>query len=262
MERAERLYDCITEIGDAYLQEAEQFQPGKEKILTIHWKRWSSAAAALVLAVGLGYLIVNNLPRMGARASAPSCAPGTAPAASAPAASTPAATEAPAGSAESVPWGNENYGQGTVIHADHYIYKDYNELTQEAAVIVEGTAVSVTPQGKVEEDEYLSLSYTVVEIEVTDVLKGDVEPGNVIKVALLEHVADHPVTVKEGDQSFYFLTGPFDGGTFTTQSLCRCIVPVDGDAVLAEGEMLDQGEGPVSVDKETFKDLIFQAMEN
>lgn len=257
MERAERLYDCITEIGDAYLQEAEQFQPSKEKILTINWRRWSSAAAAFVLAVGLGYLAMRQLPRMGSNATgSPSCSSGTTPAASAPAASVPAATETPSGSAENAPGSGEYSVEGTVTY-----YKDYSQLTQDAAVIVEGTAVSVTPQGKVVEDGYVPLFYTVVEIEVTDVLKGGVEPGNVIKVALMENVADHPVTVKEGDMSFYFLTGPFDDDTFTTQSLCGCIVPVDGGTVLAQGEMLDQGEGTVSMDKEAFQNLIRQAAE-
>lgn len=261
MERAQRLYNCITDIGDAYLQEAEQFRPGREKILTLHWKRWSTAAAALVLAVGLGCLAISSLPRMGAsETAAPSeTTAASAPAASAPDAGAPEATQAPSGSAEDVPWSAPGYG---MIFAEHYIYQDYSELARDAQVIVEGTAVTVTPQGEVVEDGHAPLSYTVVEVEVTDVLKGDVEQGDVIQVALLEYVADHPITVQAGDVCVYFLGNPSETGYYQPKSLCRCIVPVDAGLALAESGMLGREEGTVSMDKEEFKNMILQAAEH
>ena len=57
MERVQRLYDCITEVSDQYIQEAETFEIRQGKILNIDWKRWSSLAAALVVVVCVGLVV-------------------------------------------------------------------------------------------------------------------------------------------------------------------------------------------------------------
>ena len=54
MERAERLYDCITQVSDQYIQEAETFEIRQGKILNIDWKRLGSLAAALIVVAGAG----------------------------------------------------------------------------------------------------------------------------------------------------------------------------------------------------------------
>lgn len=83
MERAHKLYDCITEIGDDYLKEAEEFRPEKNKMTAIPWRRWAGLAAAGVLVVGVGRGLMSG----GGDSSAP--------AASAPAASVPTEEFAP-----------------------------------------------------------------------------------------------------------------------------------------------------------------------
>lgn len=97
MDRAQRLYDCITEIGDEYLYQAEQFRP---VVRRVNWQRWGSLAAALVLVIGIGSWVMNGM-YMGASKSesaaeapaAPSAPAPSAPAASAPAASAPMVSE-------------------------------------------------------------------------------------------------------------------------------------------------------------------------
>jgi len=97
MERAQRFYDCITEIGDRYIQDAEEYTPAQNKIRPIAWRRWTGMAAALVLVVGLSFAVY-YLPRMG---GATSGAAAEMPAMSAPAAAAPEAAPmepAPGGS--------------------------------------------------------------------------------------------------------------------------------------------------------------------
>ncbi len=83
MKGSHRLYDCITEIGDNYLKEAETFCPEEHKGTGIPWRRWAGSAAAAVLVVGVGRGLMSG----GMEASAPS--------ASAPAASIPSEEFAP-----------------------------------------------------------------------------------------------------------------------------------------------------------------------
>lgn len=53
MERAERLYNSLTEIREDYLLQAEEFRP--ERPRAAHsWKRWTALAAAVLLVVGVG----------------------------------------------------------------------------------------------------------------------------------------------------------------------------------------------------------------
>lgn len=99
MERTHRLYDCITEVGDHYLQEAEAFQPAESKVISLNWKRWASLAAALLLVVGIGRF-VPDLFRDGSSSE---------PAASAPAASAPAMEQSPTQAESEVNDGEYSY---------------------------------------------------------------------------------------------------------------------------------------------------------
>ena len=97
MERAQRFYDCITEIGDRYIQDAEEYTPTQNKSRPIAWRRWTGMAAALVLVVGLSFAVY-YLPRMGGATSGVAA---EMPAMSAPAAAAPEAAPmepAPGGS--------------------------------------------------------------------------------------------------------------------------------------------------------------------
>lgn len=49
MKRAEKLYDAITEVKDELVEEAAEVRPAKKKV---HWLRWGSLAAVLVLVSG------------------------------------------------------------------------------------------------------------------------------------------------------------------------------------------------------------------
>ena len=83
-EPSQRLYDCMTEIGEEYLEEAWNLVPKKEQAqLHLHWKKWTALAASLLLVAGIGLI----LPELGMGSSTK----GEAPAASAPAMSAPAA---------------------------------------------------------------------------------------------------------------------------------------------------------------------------
>lgn len=95
MEGAHRLYDCITEISDDYLKEAEAFCPEEHRVTAIPWQRWAGLAAAAVLVVGLGRGLMSG--------------GGSAPAASAPAASVPAEEFAPQFSLEDALSGSFEY---------------------------------------------------------------------------------------------------------------------------------------------------------
>lgn len=258
MERAQRLYDCITEIGDSYLQEAERFQPQK-KAVTVDWRRWGSWAAAVVLVLGLGRLALGNLPKMGASASAPNAAT---PAASAPCASanTPAETT-----------GEETQSGGSwasQFAGDDPCCASYRDLVQISDVIVEGTVTAVTPDVELEigadPDSACYLTVTVVELEVSDVLKGDVEAGETIQLKYPQSEEWDIIPVQEGDRNIYFLADNRDnspGVPFSPVNLSQAVVPIDGDTVLADGGMLGREEQSVSMDKEDFKDLVRQALE-
>lgn len=71
MERAQRLYDCITEVSDQYIQEAECVEIRQGKILAYPWKRIGSLAAALVLVAGMSYALPRMMGGGGAASSAP-----------------------------------------------------------------------------------------------------------------------------------------------------------------------------------------------
>ena len=83
-ERSQRLYDCITEIGDRYLDEALE-EPEKKTAFPLKWKTWTALAASVLLAAGIGLMLPMMNLGMGGKSEAP--------AASAPAASIPAALE-------------------------------------------------------------------------------------------------------------------------------------------------------------------------
>ena len=73
-DRAERLFDCITELDPSYVEDALTFVPARR---IIPWRRWGAMAAAVLLVVSMGQFF----PRMGG--SAKSEAPESAPAAGA-----------------------------------------------------------------------------------------------------------------------------------------------------------------------------------
>lgn len=73
-DRAERLFDCITDLDPSYVDDALAFVPARR---TVPWRRWGAMAAAVLLVVSVGQFF----PRMGG--STKSEAPESAPAAGA-----------------------------------------------------------------------------------------------------------------------------------------------------------------------------------
>lgn len=261
MERAQRLYDCITEIGDSYLQAAEQFQPQAPSTAVFHWRRWGALAAAILLVVG-----VSRMSRMGSAEKASSGNEAT-PAASAPCASESIPAEAAAeGTQSSGSWEAQ-------LGGDYPSCTSYQELAQVSDVIVEGTVTAVTPDVELDISEESAparyMTFTVIELEVSDVLKGNAEVGKTIQLKYLQTgigAAEdwNAVSAREGEQNIYFLADYRDDRPDMPCSLInpsQAVVHIDGDTVLADGGMLDREEQDVSMDKEDFKDLIRQALE-
>jgi len=89
MERAMRFYDCLTEIGDRYILDAEEYAPEQKTPYNGMWRRWTGIAAALALVVGLSFAVAHYFPRMGSAADV--AAGAEAPSASAPAVAAPEA---------------------------------------------------------------------------------------------------------------------------------------------------------------------------
>lgn len=86
-ERSQRLYDCITQIGEAYLEEAMDLVP-RNRDASLKFRRWGVLAASLLLVVGIGLMIPAIDIGLGGstKSEAPAC---SAPAAAAPEASMP-----------------------------------------------------------------------------------------------------------------------------------------------------------------------------
>lgn len=86
-ERSQRLYDCMTQIGEAYLEEAMNLLPQKESVFPV-FRKWGVLVASLLLVAGIGLLIPGMDIRLGGstKSEAPAC---SAPAAAAPEAARP-----------------------------------------------------------------------------------------------------------------------------------------------------------------------------
>lgn len=265
MERAQRLFDCITEIGDSYIQEAEQFRPEKRAV-TIDWRRWGSWAAAVVLVLGLGRLAMENLPKMGASASNSTTA---APSASEPASSTPtsgASAEEQAAPSVSGTESTEISAGGENFFGDYQMYDDYGQMAREADIIVETKVIAVTPDVELDisgdADSPAYMTFTVVELEVSDVLKGDAEPGQILRVKNPQSTQIAPV--RTGDQNIYFMKDYREHDPdmpFSTLNPSQAVVCVEDGAVLADGSMLGREEELVSMDKEEFKQMLRESLE-
>lgn len=238
MERAERLYDCITQVSDQYIQEAETFGVRQGKILNIDWKRWSSMAAALVVVVGVG-LAVSQL-----GGSADTSAPAMSePACSAPAASAPAAEDVEPPEAVEQPGlaGSQGFDYMTT---DGAAYSSLEQLVSAADVIVEGCVVDV--HENVEIDIALQLdrehtySYTVVDVEVLTAVKGNVEAGEVIPIKLMGVAAE---AIDVGDTWICFLEdyrSEKPEMPFSPLNLKQGIAVVYGDSVAVEESFLPE----------------------
>lgn len=87
IERSQRLYDCITQIGEEYLEEAMDLLPQKSNTF-LAFRKWGVLAASLLLVVGIGLLIPGTDIGWGGstKGEEPAC---SAPAAAAPEAAVP-----------------------------------------------------------------------------------------------------------------------------------------------------------------------------
>ena len=234
MERVQRLYDCITEVSDQYIQEAETFEKRQGKTLDINWKQWGSLVAALVVVAGVGLAMT----QLGGGGSSDASAPAmSAPACSAPAAGEPSVEE-PA--AETIPEQEDGRGdmESTVqgnewMAADWQIYASLEELVLASDVIVEGRVVDV------HEDVALDIGmepvvskthlYTVADVEVTSVMKGDAEVGEVISIKL-----GQGAVVNIGAEWLCFLEdyrGQKPDMPLSPMNPKQGIIPISGDTV-------------------------------
>ena len=208
MERSRRLYDCITEISDQYILEAECAQIRQVNFLNIPWKQIGSVAAAFAVMVGVG---------MAMRQMSAGSADSSAPAMSAPACSAPTA-DSPE---ESVGWPDGE------VTEDLYLYRDLEELSAAADVIVEGRVASVGRD---------------IELEVSRAMRGHVEVGQILQIRLSHGV---PEGICVGDELICFLENTY-GSHF------RLLHPRQGIAVVKDGlVMLDASLG-ASADLDAF----------
>ena len=272
-ERAERLYNCITDVGDDFLREMEKFQPRAKKPAAIDWKRWGTLAAAVLLVFGAGRWLLMDGAKM------ESSAPGAArPGASAPAASAPACSEpgdTPSGDngsgAAGTDHAGENYQYGGV-YVDYPYYESYGELAGAADLILEARVTGITTGVAFdtgldvnESDPRRYSFYTVVELEVIDVLKGGGETGETVQLKLPEPApadgGEQPEPPLEvGDRNFYFLAdyrSEIPDMPCSLLNPAQAVVSVDGDRVWAQSALLeDGGQGSVPMDKNEFRDWI------
>ena len=239
MERVQRLYDCITEVSDQYIQEAETFEIRQGKVLNIDWKRWSSLAAALIVVAGVG-LVVRQMGGGSADTSAPAMSE---PACSAPAASAPAAEDVEPPEAVEQPGlaGGQGFGYMT---ADGAIYSSLEQLVSAADVIVEGCVVdsheNVEIDIALQPDQEHTYSYTVVDVEVLTAVKGTVEAGEVIPIKLMDVAAE---AIDIGDVWVCFLEDYRDEKPdmpFSPLNLKQGIAVVYGDSVAVDESFLPE----------------------
>ena len=239
MERAERLYDCITQVSDQYIQEAETFEIRQGKILNIDWKRLGSLAAALIVVAGAG-LVVRQMGGGSADTSAPAMSE---PACSAPAASAPAAedVEPP----EAVEHPGLSGGQGfDYMTADGAVYSSLEQLVSAADVIAEGCVVDVHENVEIDialqPDQKHTYSYTVVDVEVLTAVKGNVEAGEVIPIKRMGVAAE---AIDVGDTWICFLEdyrSEKPEMPFSPLNLKQGIAVVYGDSVAVEESFLPE----------------------
>ena len=233
MERAERLYDCITQVSDQYIQEAETFEIRQGKILNIDWKRLGSLAAALIVVAGAG-LVVRQMGGGSADTSAPAMSE---PACSAPAASAPAA--------EDVEHPGLSGGQGfDYMTADGAVYSSLEQLVSAADVIAEGCVVDVHENVEIDialqPDQKHTYSYTVVDVEVLTAVKGNVEAGEVIPIKRMGVAAE---AIDVGDTWICFLEdyrSEKPEMPFSPLNLKQGIAVVYGDSVAVEESFLPE----------------------
>ena len=239
MERAERLYDCITQVSDQYIQEAETFEIPQGNMLSFNWKRWSSMAAALVVVVGVG-LAVSQLGGGASDTSAPAMSE---PACSAPAASAPAAEDVEPPEAVEQP--GLSGGQGfDYMTADGAVYSSLEQLVSAADVIAEGCVVDVHENVEIDislqPDQEHKYSYTVVDVEVLTAVKGNVEAGEVIPIKLMGVAAE---AIDVGDEWICFLEDYRNEKPempFSPLNLKQGIAVVYGDSVAVEESFLPE----------------------
>ena len=262
MERVQRLYDCITEVSDQYIQEAETFEVRQVKILNINWKQWSSMAAALVVVVGVG-LAVSHLGGGASDSSAPAMSE---PACSAPAASAPAAEDMEAPEAVEQPGlaGGQGFGYLTT---DYVIYSSLEQMVSAADVIVEGCVVDVHENVEIDialqPDQEHKYSYTVADVEVVNAVKGNVETGESISIKLMGVTVE---AIDVGEEWICFLEDYRDKKPempFSPLNPEQGIAVISGDSVAVDESFLSEFHGDGSgVERAELLDKIKSYVEN
>lgn len=96
--------------------------------------------------------------------------------------------------------------RSSLEHADYLHYSTAEDLVHSADVIVEGTVIKVTPNQEInvsKNDEVpISHLFDVADVQITQVLQGDLNVGDVIQVKQL--VSDGS-TYKKGTDGIFFL---------------------------------------------------------
>lgn len=186
MERAQRLFDCLTQVSDGYILEAEAFEPCKAKRLNKAWKQWGYLAAALALTVGVSTAVFGS-PKKASDSAA----------AEAPAASAPAAAET-----EDL---GQNIGQsavsgtplapesGTGQTGQNEVYHYCTAQLDQADLVVVGVPTFCG------EDDTAAL-------KVTQVLKGSAQSGQILTVRMPDDLSEDQYTVHpDGGEQIFFL---------------------------------------------------------
>ena len=245
-ERAQKLYDFITEIGDSYLEDARLYQPAAPSGQSRpRWRRWGALAAALVLVLGLSRM-AGGLFRMGSQSAAPStpsAAPSEEPAASAP---PPDVPEEPSfnsnsGAGETAPLPGSSYEWNGVVGEGCFLSYAGMAASADTVLIAEASVSSARAEGE----------YTRLTLELDDVLKGEAKPGETVTLLT-------PQPFLEGERAVWFLPETDERPV----SLERAYVILDGEQALVwSGMLYGQGDGQVWADKEELKAVIRQAVE-
>ncbi len=101
-------------------------------------------------------------------------------------------------------------GSRNLIHADYPFYEDEQSLFNRADIIITGEVVKVNKADKINingdkvkkgTDEEDKIKYTVSEVKVIEVIKGDVKTGDIVKVKQLgdkEGIADAELIKYDG----------------------------------------------------------------
>ncbi|KJS19274.1 MAG: hypothetical protein VR72_19940 [Clostridiaceae bacterium BRH_c20a] len=122
----------------------------------------------------------------------------------------------------------------TVVHADYEMYGDIEKLVNNSDIIITGKVKKVNSAQEInvslEKDNPLYHVYTVSEIVVEKVIKGNINPGDVVKVKQLGGEVKNIKYVEQNVKYFSKnMKGMFFLKTYSNDIPCSLLNPVQGD---------------------------------